>query len=132
MSAANASPAVLSRPSAASRFAPLSRAKARAILAPCKPLKLLSKLIGEQKAFDARQARTHAAAADISSLVAAIQSKAEREEWSQRELVQHSGLSARSWRRVCRGAVNPSEWLSKLRTAAARLHLNCNEGIPHE
>ena len=113
--------AVVSRPSGANEFAPLSRARLAQILAPgyCPKLKFLDKLIREQKTFDARHSETEAQSAELSKLITAIQTKAAAEEWSQREFCARLGIAPRAWRRLCARQVNAAEWLPRLRRATA-------------
>lgn len=91
------------------------------IFAPGKPLKLLSKLITEQQAYDARRATELTEREELSRVLAQIQSTAGREEWSQVETAKRVGLPRTTWQYLCAGHGAPATYLPKLRTVAARL-----------
>lgn len=123
MSVPHPASAVLSRLSGPNRNGPLSRARLAHILAPgySQKLKFLDKLIAEQKNFEANRAQAAGQSAALVRIVATVQDKAAREEWSQREVCARLGLTRTSWQRLCAGHVNPAEWLPRLRDAAHRL-----------
>lgn len=121
--------AVLTRPSGPDGNGPGCSAAIRAALNPPNPpkLKFLAKLIGEQLAFDARQASQLTESSELSQLVGALQSKAGAEEWSERKLAAEVGLPRITWQRLCRSRdVDTSKWLPRLRHAARRLQVSCN------
>jgi len=93
------------------------------ILAPsyCPEIKFVNKVIAEQKAFDASRQNLLTDSAELSKVIAALKSKAEAEQWSQRELADKIGLPVSTWRWVCNGSAKPAEWLPRLRRAAARI-----------
>jgi hypothetical protein len=125
MSRAHPASAVLSRPSGPNRNGPGCSARMAAVLASSNQSKLtwLAKLITEQQQFNDRQAVIQNATGEVAFVVAALQAKAEAEEWSERKLAAKVGLPRTTWQRVCSGGVPAPEWLPKLREACTRLHV---------
>ena len=120
--------AATTRPTVPNGNGPLPRARLTQILAPSHTpnLKLLDKLIAEQRAHDASRQNLLTDSAELSKVIAVLQSKAKAEEWSQRELAAKVGLSKSTWHRICKGHVAPAEYLPRLRSAAARLQKGVN------
>jgi len=58
--------------------------------------------------------------AEFHTLSRALQAKAEREEWSQRDFTKHVGISRQIWARLLTGKAPMAEWMTLVRAAATR------------
>jgi hypothetical protein len=116
----------MSRRTGSNAFGPIPRARIAPIFDSSRlpKLKFLDRLAAELKAAQLKRAELLATGTELSALVAHLKSRAEAEQWSQRELAQRLGLSWGTWQRICHSAIDPIEWLPKVRAAAGRLDVN--------
>lgn len=71
--------------------------------------------------IDSRLLRKAAAQAQLQTMVAQLLQRAEREKWSERELLVRIVIQRGTFYRLRHQQINPLKWLPKLKAAAARL-----------
>jgi ribosome-binding protein aMBF1 (putative translation factor) len=82
-----------------------------------RPVGYLSRLLAESRAHAARIA----AAAELQRSVDTLLTRAQTEEWSQRELARRAGIPETTLRRLRHGKADPLTWLPRIHPALARL-----------